>query len=110
MQARREVNRCKEIEVSRGPVLLSAAATGHATLNLNFPPDTRTGADTMRAMGRVAGNNVSVANIVGTSKVLGRGTGRGIGRVRRPPPVDPRYHTSASLQTSIPLLQLSIDM
>ena len=79
--------------------MLTTAATGHAILNLNFPPERRTGAKTMRAMGGVAGNNVSVANMAGTSRGLGRRTGQGIGRVRRPPAVDPRFHTSASLQT-----------
>ena len=108
VQTRREVNSCKEIEASKGPVLQSAAATGHATLNLNLPPERRIGAKTVQAMRGVALNNISVVNMAGSSRGLGRGTGRGIGHVRRPPPVDPRYHTSASLQTWIPLPQVSI--
>ena len=73
------------------------AMAGHANLNLNLSPEKLTGEDAKR------GKEIIVApNARGTgSRGRGRGTGRGNGRVKRPPPVTPRYRSSASVQTNV---------
>jgi hypothetical protein len=64
----------------------------HGDLNLNLSPD-RTGA-TEDSQG-MRGNDARPARGPG-SRGGGRGGGRSGGRGKRPPPVQPRYHTTAS--------------
>ena len=65
---------------------------GHGGLNLNLSPDTHGLPATAWMSGDIAPSNCNV----GASKNVGKETARGSIRTKRPPAVEPRYHTPVS--------------
>jgi hypothetical protein len=65
---------------------------GHSTLNLNLSPEFHTATEMPQGIGRDAPSKNSTA----TNNFGGKGSGRGTTRARRPPAVQPRYHSPVS--------------
>lgn len=70
--------------------------TGSGDLNLNLSPEKLDGNETLRGKERIP----STTDRVAASRGGCRGTCRGVGRVRRPPAVQPRYQSTASASTT----------
>ena len=96
--SRRERGGSGEYGPDAGPQIGTSEGRQHATFNLNFSPGRVRVAHAMHGRGESAAGKNSVVNTGGQM----RGRGRGNARVRRPPAVDPRYHSTASTQTSRP--------
>ena len=64
----------------------------HDTLNLNLSPETHTATEMPQGRGRDAPSKNSSA----TNNFGGKGSGRGTARARRPPAVQPRFHSPVS--------------
>lgn len=62
------------------------------SLNLNLSPDMTMTTELLQGRGVVAPSK----NTTATNKSEGKGAGRGTARARRPPAVQPRYHSSVS--------------
>ena len=93
---------------ARQPIIevaeLRVATEGHAdgigprALNLNLPPEKQTMTTGNRGISTVAAQD----NSCGPSRGRGKGARGGRGRGRRPPPVQPRYHTAVSMRNKTP--------
>ena len=97
--SKREQGGCAEYGANAAPQIGTSEGPQHATLNLNFSPGRVKDSNAVRVRGESAEGRNSVVNIGGQR----RGTGRGTTRARRPAPVDPRFHSTASTPTSSPV-------
>ena len=102
VRSKRERGVCVEYGTNVGLQIGTSEGTKHAILNLNFSPWRVKEADAMHGRGDRAEQKNNVVNTGGQRRGSGRGTGRGTTRIRRPPLVVPRFHSTASTRTSSP--------
>lgn len=82
----------------RATTTITPEVEGHGALNLNLPPEKQN----TPAAAWVSGGNAPSSSNVGASKKGGIETARGTARPKRPPAVEPRFHTPVSgAQTNI---------